>query len=307
LVTSAVAGTAAIRVNKVCCQVTTGTTAGIRPDGPNGWPAWSDCATATLWVPAPRAGRRRDAEISQIGDGDAAPDGYARARALIALEPTDGQVGLVGHLQRLCRSLTRSLSVRGVVVCLISPTEASGVAAGSDDHCRELEELQFTTGEGPCHDAFLARRPILIADLHAASERWPGYVSAAAGAGVGGVFVFPLQVGAVGLGALSVFADRAGSLTDEQVSTGLSFADIATELLLDHATTDEGQIDPGLEQALGHRAEIYQAQGMVMIALGVTLLDALVRMRAHAFSHDQSLIDLAREIISDRGRLDRGL
>ena len=258
-------------------------------------------------IAGPRAGRRRDAEISQIGDGDAAGDGYARARALIALEPADGQVGLVGELQRLCRSLTRTLGVRGVVVCLMSSAEVSGVAAGSDGHCRELEELQFTTGEGPCHDAFQTRRPVLVADLRAASARWPGYASAATDAGVGGVFVFPLQVGAVGLGGLSVFADRAGSLSEDQLSTGLSFAEIATELLLDHATTDEGEIDPGLDLALGHRAEVYQAQGMVMIALGVSLLEALVRMRAYAFSHDQPLIELAREIIRDRRRLDRGL
>lgn len=256
---------------------------------------------------ARRAGRRRDAKISQYEDDGAKGDGYARARALIAREPVDGQAGLVGALQRLCRSLTRALGVRGVVVCLMSSTEVNGVAASSDDHCRELEDLQFTTGEGPCHDAFLARRPVLVPELAGASTRWPGYVSAAADAGVCGVFVFPLHVGAVGLGALSVFADRSGSLTDAQVATGLSFAEVATELLIDHGTTTAGTIDPGLEHALSHRAEIYQAQGMVMVALGVSLLEAMVRMRAYAFSHDQSLIELAREIIRDRRRLDHGL
>ena len=46
------------------------------------------------------------------------------------------------------------------------------------------------------------------------------------------------------------------------------------------------------------RAEVHQAQGMVMVDLGVDLADALVRMRAHAFAVGIPLIDLARAIIA---------
>lgn len=246
--------------------------------------------------------------ISQFGENGAARDRHARARALIAAATVNGQTGLVGALRRICLSLTAALEVRGAVVSVMStPAESDGVAAASDDHCRALEELQFTTGEGPCHDAYRSRRLVLVPDLQKAVNRWPGYVSAAITAGAAGVFVFPLHVGATGLGVLSVMTDRPGSLTDEQVSMALTFAEIATDMLLDHATTGDGQIDPGLESALGHRWEIYQAQGMVTVALGVGLVEALVRMRAHAFSHDQPLIDLAHEIITDGHRLDRGL
>ncbi len=246
-------------------------------------------------------------EISGFEASSAARDRHARARALIADIAVDGGTGLVGDLRRLCLGLTAALTVRGVVVSLMSAHQTSGVAAASDDHCRALDELQFTTGEGPCHDAFLTRRPILTPDLHTESGRWPGYVSAATAAGVGGIFVFPLHVGAIGLGVLSVFADQVGSLTEDQATLALTFAEITTDLLLDHTGAADGRIDPGLESALGHRAEIYQAQGMVTVALEIGLLEALVRMRAYAFSHDQPLIELAREIISDRRRLDRGL
>ncbi|WP_161605970.1 GAF and ANTAR domain-containing protein [Microlunatus speluncae] len=213
----------------------------------------------------------------------------------------------MGELRRLCLGLTASLTVRGVVVSLMSANQSGGVAAASDAHCRELDELQFTTGEGPCHDAFRSRRPILTPDLGTEIGRWPGYVSAATDAGVGAIFAFPLYVGAIGFGVLSVFSERAGSLTVDQVSMALTFAEIATDLLLDQSGGSDGRIDPGLESALGHRAEIYQAQGMVKVALDVDLREALARMRAYAFSHDQPLIDLAREIIRDRHRLDRGL
>ena len=46
------------------------------------------------------------------------------------------------------------------------------------------------------------------------------------------------------------------------------------------------------------RAEVHQAQGMVMVDLGVDLTDALIRMRAHAFARGIPLVELAREILA---------
>jgi AmiR/NasT family two-component response regulator len=37
---------------------------------------------------------------------------------------------------------------------------------------------------------------------------------------------------------------------------------------------------------------------MLMVDLGIGLAEALVRMRAHAFSRDLALIEVAREIIA---------
>ena len=55
----------------------------------------------------------------------------------------------------------------------------------------------------------------------------------------------------------------------------------------------DGAAEPGtltpssLAGAVSSRAEVYQAQGMVMVDLDVSLVDALARMRAHAFSADR--------------------
>lgn len=176
----------------------------------------------------------------------------------------------------------------------------NGVVAASDDHSRDVDELQFATGEGPCHEAFAARRPVLTPDLRSMIDgRWPGYSSAALDAGVGAVFAFPLHVGAVVLGILDVYADRPGSLSEKQVAAALTCAQLATQILIDgNLVSTDGRMDSDLSSVLDHRAEIYQAQGMVMVDLGVEPVEALVRMRAHAFGNDQPLIDLARAIIS---------
>ena len=208
--------------------------------------------------------------------------------------------GLADLLQQLCRTLTIDLVVMGVAVNLMSSAGSEGVVAASDDRSRDLDELQFAAGEGPCHDAYAARRPVLTPDLRAVTHgRWPAYISAALESGVAGVFAFPLHVGAAVLGVLDVYTDQPGSLSQAQVAETLTGAQLATEILLDgEVVSAGGRLDRDLASVLDHRVEIYQAQGMVIVDLGVGPAEALTRMRAHAFGNEIALIDLARDIIA---------
>ena len=211
----------------------------------------------------------------------------------------DGRDGVADLLQQLCRTLTTDLAVMGVAVNLMSAAGSEGVVAASDDRSRDVDELQFATGEGPCHDAYASRRPVLTPDLRAVTHGlWPAYTSAAREAGLSAVFAFPLHIGAVVLGVMDVYADQPGSLSREQVAAALTKARLATEIFLDgDLVTADGRPDRDLSTTLDHRAEIYQAQGMVMVDLGVDPTEALSRMRAHAFGNEKPLLDLARDII----------
>jgi hypothetical protein len=139
----------------------------------------------------------------------------------------------------------------------------------------------------------------LVADLRAKSEsRWPGYTSAARSADLAAVFAFPLHIGAVGFGVLELYADQPGTLDRDKTAAAATYAQIGTETLLDgEATTADGKLTPSLATALDYRSEIAQAQGMVMVDLNVSLSEALVRLRAHAFTFDEQLIEVARNVI----------
>ena len=64
-----------------------------------------------------------------------------------------------------------------------------------------------------------------------------------------------------------------------------AFAEIGVVFLLDgHPTDHDGGLSPGFERAFEHRADIAQAQGMVMVDLGVSLVEAITRLRAHSFA-----------------------
>ena len=54
-----------------------------------------------------------------------------------------------------------------------------------------------------------------------------------------------------------------------------------------------------------YRFEVLQAQGMAMVQLGVSLGDALARMRAYAFAQDLSLSRVARDVVTRRLEFER--
>lgn len=205
------------------------------------------------------------------------------------MAPPESATAAVTALEDLCRRLTVRGGFLGVAINLSSGRGTAGVVAASDDRCFRLEELQFSAGEGPSYEAVLLSRPVLTPDL-AADGRWPGYASTAIAAGVTGVFAFPLQVGALCLGVLDVYAVQSGSLREDEIASALRHTRRATEILLDGG--------PGLGAQIDNRAEIYQAQGMVMAAYDIGAGEALARMRAHAFGRNQELLALALEILA---------
>jgi GAF domain/ANTAR domain len=249
--------------------------------------------------------------VQPSGDGPVSgmDDQLARVLALIAQQPTgpDAGDGVAGFLQRLCAAAVPALAASGVGLSVMAENEVRGLMTASDPATERIEEFQFVLGEGPCIDAFAARRPVMIADLaDGAMRRWPGYAGAAYDAGVRAVFAFPLQIGAGRLGVLDVFRSRPGPLSADELRQALTFGEVAVTTLLDgQADARPGTAADGLDEAIDNRAELFQAQGMVMVQLGVSLTEALARMRAHAYAANRTLADLARDVVARRLRFDR--
>jgi ANTAR domain/GAF domain len=234
----------------------------------------------------------------------------AHANRLIDDEPrtAGGRAGTTGRLEGLCSALSRALPASGVGISLLTDDNVGGgTIAASDPTSRALEELQFTLGEGPCIDAYASRRPVLEPDLRAGgSRRWPGYSPAAQQHGVRAVFAFPLQVRAARAGALDIYRAEAGSLTPNALAQAFTFADVAMGVLVDgQARAGEDRSSPGVNDALANRLEVYQAQGMVMVDLGVGIEEAMARLRAHSFAEERAIVDVAKDIVDGKLVLER--
>jgi hypothetical protein len=188
----------------------------------------------------------------------------------------------------------------GAGLSLMTDDGVRGVAAASDPASERIDELQFSLGEGPCMDAFTSRRPVLEPDLDTGGKsRWPIYAAAVHAEGVRAAFAFPLQVGAARLGVLDLYRTASGSLTTEELAQALTFADVATSMLLDgQEQAMPGAAAEGLAEVLEYRLELYQAQGMVMVQMGISLVEALAVLRAYAYSHERDLGDVARDVVT---------
>lgn len=229
--------------------------------------------------------------------------GHRRVRILDLLVG-DGDRPLAGP--RICEVGARVTGMTGAGIMLMSADVAQGSLCTSDPVSAVLEDLQYMLGEGPCIDACQDDRPVAEPDLARPDvHRWIAFSSPAVEAGARAVFGFPLRVGAVGLGALNLYRDRPGPLTDEQHADALVMADIAAQsILVLQANAPPGVLAVELEAGADLHHLVHQASGMVAVQLGVGVGLALVRLRAHAFATGASLTEVARQVVGRTLRLD---
>lgn len=203
---------------------------------------------------------------------------------------------------RLVRDCSEALPVSGVGLALMTDRGPAGTVAATDGAALELEDLQFTLGEGPCVDASTTGRPVLQPDLATtAPGRWPAFAGGALAAGVAAVFALPLRVGAIRVGVLDLYRATPGALTGGQLREALAFADAATLLLLYLQTRDPAEEFPVDTLALpGDRAEVHQATGVLSVQAGVGLPEALVLLRARAYAEQRPVAAVARDVLAGR-------
>ena len=219
-----------------------------------------------------------------------------------------GGIDLPAGLIQMCARVVR---VSGVGLALMTDEGPAGTVAATDGTALQLEELQFSLGEGPCVDASRTGRPVLQPDLaRTAQTRWPAFAAGAEAAGLVAVFAFPLRVGGIRLGVLDLYRTTAGVLTDRELADALSFADAATTLLL-HLQARAAGWDPPRDSliVLDDRAEVHQATGVVSVQSAVSLQEALLMLRARAYAEQRPIgevaVDVLKGVADFRGDLDR--
>jgi hypothetical protein len=216
--------------------------------------------------------------------------------------------------QRLVEACQEATHMSGVGLAFVDDAGIGGIVAATGGAAQEMEALQFALNEGPCLEASLSGRPVLCPDLaRDAVTRWPAFAPGAEAAGVAAAFTYPLRVGAIALGVLDLYRDTSGPLSGTEPREAAAFADAAVAVLLHLHEEERGDSDgaaqldgngPRLVDLVDRRAVVHQAVGMVSVQLSVGLPDALLRLRAHAWSRNRSLTDVATAVVARRLRFD---
>src|SRR5690349_1914201 len=205
----------------------------------------------------------------------------------------------------LCGACPGIAGVTGAGVMLMSGEIPRGSLCTSDQVSQLIEELQYTLGEGPCVDAYQQDRVVAEPDLaDPVAPRWLAFTGPALRAGVRAVFGFPLRAGTVRLGALSLYRDSPGPLTGDQHADALVVAEAAARWVLEaQAGAPAGTVAEELEEGADFHFAVHNAAGIVSAQEGVSVTEALIRLRAFAFSSDRLLADVAQDVIARRLRL----
>jgi GAF domain-containing protein len=170
----------------------------------------------------------------------------------------------------------------------------------SSARAAELDEAQIDLGEGPAWDALRVGRPVQLR-LDVAKDRaaWPFLTAVPAVAGLRFVVSVPLSFGPLGIGAVTLSSSGSVTFGSEQFRLAETLATVLGRAVITRALSEAaaGAIvrDPSLS-----RREVHQATGMVIAQMRSTPEDALLTIRAHAFSRGVSVRSVAADIVARR-------
>jgi GAF domain-containing protein len=207
---------------------------------------------------------------------------------------------VVDLLTELTEHSAELLDVASAGFLLADPLGQLRLLAATTEQARELELFQLQADEGPCVDCYASGQPVSVADLKAAAARWPKFVPAALDAGFASVHAVPMRAAGTVLGALGLFGNHPGELTDADRLVAQTLAHVAcVAILQEHAPTPSTVI-PQLRSALASRVIVEQAKGLLREILDISVEDAFTQLRTYARANSEHLTDVARRLMTDR-------
>jgi hypothetical protein len=234
-----------------------------------------------------------------------------------ASKPANDDPLFVG-VSEICDTATLLAGVDGAALAILTPSaRVRELVYATDFIARQLDELQYTIGEGPCFDAYLANRPQFYPELTSVDQtsRWPTFAANATDLGAHSLFAFPVSDGRRPMGVLELYRRTIGSLTDaERDATARSATAIARKLQSNwrshvaHFGSAEKAVDAaavaGAERSEPAdpftRTQIHVAGGIVAVQLGVDAGEGVDRLRAYSFACSRPISAVAADIIARR-------
>jgi transcriptional regulator with GAF, ATPase, and Fis domain len=228
-----------------------------------------------------------------------APDRLARVFVEVADTLVD-EFDLVEFLQMVAARTADLVDARAAGLLLADPQGRLQLMAASDERAEMVEVFQVQTLQGPCQDCYARGEAVINADLATATYRWPRFAPLAVSAGFRSVHAFPMRVRRQVLGALNLFGDAPGRLSEADAAVIQGLADIATIGLLQERTIRQREVlTEQLQTALNSRIVIEQAKGALAQIHHENPDAAFERMRTYARRHHLRLAEVARAVAID--------
>ncbi|WGW12354.1 GAF and ANTAR domain-containing protein [Saxibacter everestensis] len=205
-----------------------------------------------------------------------------------------------GGLQRLCAPFVTALPITGAAVSASGSAAQQSTLCASDSLAARLDELQFDLGEGPSRVAMASGHPVLIPDTSVGSIDWPMFGTAVQETPAAAVFAFPLALGGIRIGVVSLYRSTPGTLAASQIADAGSLATAVAWQVLPGLLLAESGESSEFDDVTHSRREVHQATGMILVQLDTTVVNAFLLLQAHAFSNGRTVDAVARDVVLRR-------
>jgi GAF domain-containing protein len=163
--------------------------------------------------------------------------------------------------------------------------------AGTDDFVRDLDDLQYQAGEGPCLDA-IEEGTVFFVENARHEQRWPRYIPLAVQRGLRAQMGICLFDDGRSVGGLNFYATGNGTVDagSRQIA----------ELFAEHAAIALGhkRRESNLAEALATRQLIGQATGIVMERYGINAERAFQFLVRASQAGNVKVRDVAEELVN---------
>ena len=206
---------------------------------------------------------------------------------------------IVDVLTQLTGHCAHLLDVSSAGLLLADGRRVLHLAASSSERTHHLETFQLQRDEGPCLDCFRDGRQVLIPDLAEEAHRWPQFTRAARDAGFASVHALPMRLTGSVLGALGLFGDEPGTLSDDDLALAQALLHVASVALVnERSATDRATVNSQLQRALTSRILVEQAKGVIAHAGDLGMEDAFTVLRRYARDHGIKLSVTASQVVA---------
>ena len=170
--------------------------------------------------------------------------------------------------------------------------------AATSELVQELDQLQYSLGEGPCLHA-IESDPVVVVQDARSDSRWPRFMNAAVERGLRSQLGLRLYLDEHSRGGLNLYSTSSDIIDPETESLA--------ELFASHAALAMGRVRTGenLGAALASRTTIGMALGMVMERYGMDRDRAFAYLTRIASSSETKLREVAEHLVADAERSSR--
>lgn len=225
---------------------------------------------------------------------------------------------LFAGIGEICDAAMLRAGADGAALAVLSRSALSReLIYATDSLAQQLDELQYTIGEGPCFDAYLDDSPQFHPELTSVAQasRWPTFAADATQLGAHALFAFPVPDGQRPAGVLELYRRSVGGLDAAECAAVVACTAMIGELLLSnwkHHVARFGDVEEAFDAAattgVAHseaanpftRTQIHVAGGMVAIQLDINPDEGVDRLRAYSYACGRRLSSVAADIIARR-------